>query len=654
MSGAVSAANSLVGSTANDNVGSVIALSNGNYVVTSSVWDNGAATNAGAVTWGSGTTGVVGVVSAANSLVGSTANDFVGSVIALSNGNYVVMSPNWNNGASAFAGAVTWGSGTSGVAGVVSAANSLVGSTTDDQVGNVLALSNGNYLVYSSSWDNGAVANAGAATWGSGTTGVSGAVSAVNSLVGSTPGDQISSNGVTELSNGSYVVLSPSWNNGAIAFAGAVTWGSGTTGVSGVVSAANSLVGSATFESVGNQGVTPLSNGHYVVTSTFWNNGAGAVTWGSGTTGATGAVSAANSMVGTTANANLQSVVVDDVNATFYGRFLDEGGGRVRVGLQEVFMILSVVDVRNDQGRQVRLSFTRSGSDVLNSATPIIDYYIYRREIVALASATRLSGPRNAATPNQALIAGWDYVMTVPATTDDVYQTVVPTLADSNASGFHRTVLFVRAATATPGIYFDSAPDSGWSADNLPPAPPAPFLAAYTGGATHLHWGPNVEPDLWHYAVYRGSSAAFIPGPSNRIATPSDTGYADVGPAGSYYKLSAVDVNGNESGFALITPDGTTGVDIEPPVVFALEGVRPNPTNGRGLHVALALPTGAAARLELLDVSGRRVLARDVGSLGVGRHTVNLAAGRSVAPGLYWVRLTQGANRQTTRVAVIE
>ncbi len=62
----VSAANSLVGSTANDQVGigGVTALTNGNYVVSSPHWDNGAATDAGAVTWGSGTTGVSGAVSA--------------------------------------------------------------------------------------------------------------------------------------------------------------------------------------------------------------------------------------------------------------------------------------------------------------------------------------------------------------------------------------------------------------------------------------------------------------------------------------------------------------------------------------------------------------------------------------------------------------
>jgi len=35
-------------------------------------------------------------------------------------------------------------------------------------------------------------------------------------------------------------------------------------------------------------------------------------------------------------------------------------------------------------------------------------------------------------------------------------------------------------------------------------------------------------------------------------------------------------------------------------------------------------------------------------------HAPNLSDGRSVAPGVYWVRLTQGANQKTARVAVIE
>jgi hypothetical protein len=307
--GAVSEANSLVGSTTGDQVGSagLWALSNGNYVVCSSNWDNGAAADAGAVTWGSGITGVKGAVSEANSLVGSTAGDYVGSggVIALSNGNYVVCSSDWDNGAAADAGAVTWGDGATGIVGVVSAANSLVGSTDGDYVGWVTALTNGNYVVSSVSWDNGTAVDAGAVTWGNGLTGVRGVVSAVNSLVGSTAGDHVGSGAVTALDNGNYVARSPNWDNGAVADVGAVTWGAGAAGVKGTVSAANSLLGTTVGDRVGNGQVMELSNGSYVVVSYHWDNGsvvdAGAVTWGNGAAGVVGVVSAANSLIGGTA-----------------------------------------------------------------------------------------------------------------------------------------------------------------------------------------------------------------------------------------------------------------------------------------------------------------------------------------------------------------
>ncbi|HEY5072886.1 MAG TPA: filamentous hemagglutinin N-terminal domain-containing protein [Caulobacteraceae bacterium] len=301
----------LVGSQAGDSVGNsgVTALSNGNYVVRSSAWVNGSAINAGAATWGSGASGVTGAVSAANSLVGSQAGDAVGlSVTTLTNGDYVVSSPFWANGSAIYAGAVTWGSGASGVAGVVTAANSLVGSQTSDNVGSsgVTALPNGNYVVRSGNWANGSATLAGAVTWGSGASGVSGAVSAANSLVGSQKYDYVGSAGVTTLINGNFVVDSPFWANGSATAAGAATWGNGASGVAGVVSAANSLVGSQTNDQVGFSGVTALTNGAYVVASPYWANGsathAGAATWGSGARGVAGAVSAANSLVGSQAN----------------------------------------------------------------------------------------------------------------------------------------------------------------------------------------------------------------------------------------------------------------------------------------------------------------------------------------------------------------
>ena len=353
VSGVVSASNSLVGSAEDDNVGShgVTALSNGNYVVKSANWRGGESDGKGAATFGNGKTGTTGTVSAANSLVGSTAGDRVGTfVTALTNGNYVVASPNWTNGEADSAGAATFGSGTSGVSGVISASNSLIGSSWGEYVGtSVTALTNGNYVVASSgsaTFGNGktgitgkvspsnslvgresggsitALSNGnyvvsspywndrrGAATFGNGTTGIKGTVSESNSLVGSKAEDQISGGegvytGVTALSNGHYVVISPEWDNGAIVDAGAATWGDGTKGVTGAVSPSNSLVGSKAEDRVG-FAVTALTNGNYVVGSPHWDRAAvkdaGASTFGNGSSGVKGQISATNSLVGSTA-----------------------------------------------------------------------------------------------------------------------------------------------------------------------------------------------------------------------------------------------------------------------------------------------------------------------------------------------------------------
>jgi len=320
VSGAVSAGNSLVGSSVGDSVGSasttITTLSNGNYVVIDPKWGNGgtAANGLGSATWGSATAGVSGVISAANSLVGSAAGDSVGSngVARLgSSGNYLVLSPLWGDGGTAAnaKGAVTWGSATAGISGVVSAANSLVGGNAGDSVGSaaVSTFANGNYLVRSPLWgDGGTTANAlGAVTWGSATAGISGVVSAANSVVGSNAGDSVGGGGVS-LNSSYYLVESPLWGSGGTSAnaLGAVTWGNATTGVSGAVSATNSLVGGSVGDAVGSYGVSALNNGNYIVISPNWGgggtvgNGLGAVTWVNGSVGIVGTVSAGNSLVG--------------------------------------------------------------------------------------------------------------------------------------------------------------------------------------------------------------------------------------------------------------------------------------------------------------------------------------------------------------------
>ena len=309
ITGKISPANSLIGSSASDRIGSrgITALENGNYVVISPDWSNGTGGSVGAVTWGNGAGGSTGIVSAANSIVGSVAGGQVGAggVFPLKNGNYVVSSPYWRNGETTMHGAATWGNGSTGTSGVVSAANSLVGTTAEDRVSDtgVAALANGNYVVISPNWDSGTgIRDVGAVTWGNGSTGTSGAVSEANSLTGSQIFDKAGNYGVTALTNGNYVVSSTFWANRTLATAGASTWGSGTTGISGQIGIENSLIGSKAGEFLGAGGVTVLSNSNYVISTPTWDNdaadNAGAATWANGNTGITGMITTGNSLAG--------------------------------------------------------------------------------------------------------------------------------------------------------------------------------------------------------------------------------------------------------------------------------------------------------------------------------------------------------------------
>ncbi len=267
----------------------------------------------GAVTWGDGSTGIDGTVTADDSLMDvSYAFGQTGPlVVPLPNGDYVVVASGWNESQ----GAVRWCDGTAPTTGNISAQNSMIGTIGDAPISDVLGsggvtvLSNGNYVIKSPNWNN----EEGAITWCSGTTATIGTASPTNSLVGSARtggffdqlgggtapylgfgGGNLAIGGVTALANGNYVVFSPDWDGDV----GAVTWGDGTVGTSGMVSAANSLVGTFSGDFAGAEGVVALPNGNYLVDSPFWNNTVGAVTWGNGSTGISGTISAANSLVG--------------------------------------------------------------------------------------------------------------------------------------------------------------------------------------------------------------------------------------------------------------------------------------------------------------------------------------------------------------------
>ncbi len=94
-------------------------------------------------------------------------------------------------------------------------------------------------------------------------------------------------------------------------------------------------------------------------------------------------------------------------------------------------------------------------------------------------------------------------------------------------------------------------------------------------------------------------------------------------------------------------------VQVPQRLEFALAGARPNPARLGALTVELSLAVQGSGTLELLDLAGRRVAWRELGSLAAGRHTIPLPETASLSPGMHWLRLRQGAAVRTTSVVLV-
>ncbi len=220
-------------------------------------------------------------------------------------------------------------------------------------------------------------------------------------------------------------------------------------------------------------------------------------------------------------------------------------------------IIMCVDDVPNDQGRFIHLCWSASSLDAPGSVTPIIKYSIWRK--VSDSDLCNKSAAINHPYIDVNLIesqaeSGWDFisdVTAVPEFTDYYY--VAPTLGDSTSSGIYYSSFMVIAHTENVGSYFKSAEQSGYSIDNIAPmAPEYVKSAVMEDYEIQLLWNENTVEDFSHFAVYKGINAEFIPDVSNLVSNTTDTTFSEYLLASDiyYYKVSAFDVNGNESDFA--------------------------------------------------------------------------------------------------------
>lgn len=225
-------------------------------------------------------------------------------------------------------------------------------------------------------------------------------------------------------------------------------------------------------------------------------------------------------------------------------------------------------DIPNDEGGALKLMWNASPLDA-DPYRQIADYRVWRSvppQVAqsALAQGAQLVDPDDVARlePGRHLratttVSGtiyWEYLSTHVARRFAGYSTVVGTLSDSVA-GSNPCTLFMVEARCTDGItYWDSAPDSGYSVDNLSPPIPMPFVAQYVGSDVAFHWVPSPASDFREFRLHRGNSMDFVPGPSNVIYTGPDTGFVDQSGIGGFYKLAAVDIHGNIGRFAMVSP----------------------------------------------------------------------------------------------------
>ena len=333
--------------------------------------------------------------------------------------------------------------------------------------------------------------------------------------------------------------------------------------------------------------------------------------------------------------------------------------------------IVKIKDVPNDQGGKVNIEWTASYLDVA-PGNPIDSYWVWKQVPTAAAfsalrrgeslmeAAGSVSPPRIGAlrrTIENAQIYYWEFVGSQVSHGFAGYSYTASTLADSIGAGNPYTRFMVEAEQTSAGYYWGSAPDSGYSVDNLPPFAPAPFAGNYSAGTAQLHWHANGESDLANYRLYRGTSGGFTPSIANRIAAPTDTAYNDAAGETYYYKLSAVDAHGNESGFTALLPGGALDVPGPGgPSVLWLGPAQPNPALS-GTEFRFSLPREERITLAVYDAAGRRV--RDLISSvePAGDHMLNWDmrddSGHAVGAGLYFVRLTAEGRTINRRFAAI-
>jgi hypothetical protein len=356
-------------------------------------------------------------------------------------------------------------------------------------------------------------------------------------------------------------------------------------------------------------------------------------------------------------------------------------------------VITEVLDVPADQGGAVTVTWLASALDVSPEVT-ITRYSLWRRlpegdEAAMLLASERdntnwtvllsagkprdgLSGIETAPvyrfTQTAGMTYGWELILYRDADYSTIYTDTSATLFDSTDATTGMHYFMVTAHTAHQWTFWDSAPDSGYSKDNIPPSTPSGASArqSYDPEGLELIWNRNTEPDFHYYRVYRGredetvAHRLLLMSGDSLLTSTYDTTYFDSEwrwYENFYYKIASVDIHGNESETDSIGRDDVTGDDpsITPMVAFLAQNV-PNPFNPQ-TTIRFGLHEPGRVTLRIYDVAGRFVYAivDERRTAGVYKETWNGvdSHGRAAASGVYFYRLVAGDFVKTRKLVLL-
>ncbi len=331
--------------------------------------------------------------------------------------------------------------------------------------------------------------------------------------------------------------------------------------------------------------------------------------------------------------------------------------------LYERAQITSVADIANDQGKQVRVEWARSGNDFVGATDQIVEYGVYRKvdsNLVSKAAAVSTAHESPAIQAHSLALksSGWDFVASHQVLVKDYYSVVVPTLADSTiADGQYYSTFKVFALTATPGVFFESHADSGFSSDNLAPAVPQGMTAAYLTESVTLDWTDVEDADVQYYRVYRSSDPSFIPSPATLVMSVAASNWTDTnaGAWNEYYKVTAVDFSGNESEPA--QPGAVSDVPAGIVNRYALHNASPNPFNPATV-ISFDLPRASRVKLTIHDLAGRLVRTLVQENREAGSHQVVWEGrnnnGGQVSSGVYLYRIEAGTFTEARQMVLVK